>query len=116
MKPYLHDIIGDSQRSECTVKVATGVLVQAPLQGTVKVFIQDIYNPKKRTFVLMHNVLYVPELNKRLISVRQWKMTGGDVSFELDHCVMSVHDPLTDKTTKYNVTPTYREEIGRAHV
>ena len=37
-------------------------------------------------------------------------MTEGDVFFELDHCVVSVYDPTTDKTVKYNVVPPYSDD------
>ena len=70
MTPYYEDIIGDHEQVDHSVEVATGVLVNAPIQGTVKILVEDIYTNDK-VFVLIHNVLYVPGLNKRLLSVRQ---------------------------------------------
>ena len=43
MTPYFEDLIGDIERTDSNVEVATGVLTKAPLQGTVKIKIQDIY-------------------------------------------------------------------------
>ena len=70
MTPFLHDIIGNHENVECVVEVATGVLVPAPLQGTVKIKLEDIYTSDS-CIVLLHNVLYVPGLSKRLLSVKQ---------------------------------------------
>ena len=106
MTPYLTDFIGDQQRASCSVEVATGVLTQAPLQGTVKIKLQDIYSGKW-CYVLLHNVLYVPGLTRRLISVRQWNVTGGDVSFEMDHCTLTVCDATSGECEQYSVKPPY---------
>ena len=110
MTPYAEDFIGDMQPSACTVEVATGVIVGAPFEGTVKVELNDIYNQDHTCFVLMHNVLYVPGLNQRLISVRQWNATGGNVHFEMEHCILTVCDAITGECMDYAVKPPYFAE------
>ena len=84
--------------------MATRVLTKAPKRGTVKIRVQDIYTGDS-CFVLMHNVLYVPGLNRRLISVRQWNLNRGDIHFGMNHCTLSVYDPINEKTLQFAVKP-----------
>ena len=70
MTSYLEDLIADHEEVDCVVEVATGVLVPATTQGTAKIKITDVVTGDK-CIVMLHNVLYVPGLTKRLLSVRQ---------------------------------------------
>ena len=92
MTPHKEDLICDLTDSTCVVEVATGVLTRAPKIGTAKIRIDDI-STGDCCYVLVHNVLYVPGLNKRLLSVRQWNLNGGNILFELEHCLISFYDP-----------------------
>ena len=90
------------------------VLTPAPLQGTVKIHIQDIYTYEE-CFVFLHDVLYVPGLSRRLLSVRQWNTTGGDVLFEMDHCVLSVLDADSHLSFDMHVRPPYATDQEELH-
>ena len=78
MTPFFEDLIGNVTDTEAIVEVANGILTEAPKQGTVKIKIEDI-NDGRTCDVLLHNVLYVPGLSRRLLSVRQWNVTGGNI-------------------------------------
>ena len=114
MTPFIEDIVADKSKSDAVVEVATGVLTPAPLQGTVKIHIQDIYTYEE-CFVFLHDVLYVPGISRRLISVRQWNTTGGDVLFEMDHCVLSVLDADSHLSFDMHVRPPYATEQNELH-
>ena len=76
------------------------------MQGTVKIHIVDILNGNE-CFILMHDVLFVPEISRRLLSVRQWNITGGDVTFDINHCVLTVCNHTTEECFEFIVTPPY---------
>ena len=114
MTPFIENIVADKSKSDAVVGVATGVLTPAPLQGTVKIHIQDIYI-YDGCFVFLHDVLYVPGLSRRLLSVRQWNTTGGDVVFELNHCVLSILDSESDLHFDMHVRPHYATEHEELH-
>ena len=99
MTPNLEDLIQDREKTKTVVEVATGVFVKASVQGTVKILITDIYSGKE-CFVYLNNVLHVPGLTKRLLSVRQWNVSGGDIFFKTDHYVFTVYDSITGKSDK----------------
>ena len=76
--PYFTDFIGPTRMSKCNVEVATGVLVPGKSVGTVKIRITDI-KTHETCYVLLNNVIHVPGLNRRLISVHQWNLSGGNI-------------------------------------
>ena len=94
------------QRESCSVELATGALMHVPLQGTVKIKVQDTHR-ENWCYVLMHNVLHVPEFTRRLMSVRQWDITGGDLSFEMDHYTLTVCNATTGQSEQYAVKSPY---------
>ena len=114
MTPFLEDLVSDVTKAAAVVEVATGVLTQAPLQGTVKIHIQDIYTHDE-CYVLLEDVLYVPGLSKRLLSVRQWNTTGGDVLFDIDHCILSIMDSATNEKFDMAVKPPYADSDEELH-
>ena len=114
MTPHATDLICNKKKSKSTVEVATGVLTRAPIEGTVKIKLTDVRNGNE-CFVLLHNVLYVPGLNKRLMSVRQWNVTGGNVLFELDHCILTVCNQDTDECFDFAVRPPYMSSYQQLH-
>ena len=114
MTPHKEDLICDLTDSTCVVEVATGVLTRAPKIGTAKIRTDDI-NTGDCCYVLVHNVLYVPGLNKRLLSVRQWNLNGSNILFELDRCLISVYDPSNNQNYSYEVQPPYSSTIEDLH-
>ena len=91
MTPHREDFVGHLLNFSCSVEVATGTLVSCYFQGTVSIKITDV-NTFDECIVHLYNVLYVPDLGKRLLSVRHWNSTGGDIVFKMDHCVLIVCD------------------------
>ena len=60
-------------------------------------------------------MLYVPGLSKRLLSVRQWNTTGGDVLFDIDHCILSIMDSATNERFNMAVKPPYADSDEELH-
>jgi hypothetical protein len=70
------DLALNREESNAVVQVANGVLIRAELRGTVRVRIQDLNHPHISCNMLIHDVLYVPGLSRRLLSVDQWNAGG----------------------------------------
>ena len=65
--------------------------------------------------MLLSNVIHVPGLNRRLISVRQWNLSGGNISFNIDHCIIKVRNNETGETFDYAVRPPYADTQSKLH-
>ena len=89
-------------------------IVPANTQGTAKIKIADVVTGDE-CIVMLHNVLYVPGLTKRLLSVRQWNMTGGDINFGFEHCHLTVCDTENDKCMRFAVNPPYADTDDELH-
>ena len=71
MTPHRSDLIDNVERSHAIVEVANGVLIHATLRGTVRIKLKDLNDPNRSCDILVHDVLYVPGLSQRLLSVDQ---------------------------------------------
>ena len=115
MMQFLEDIVADKFKSEAVVKLATGALMSSPLRGNIKIHIEDIYTHME-CFILLYNVLSVPELNRRLLRVKKWNNTGGDILFELNHCTLRILDSESNLNFNIHVRPLYAAEQKELHV
>jgi hypothetical protein len=58
------------------VETANGGMVRVTHRGSVDIFLSDAFRPDNSMVVKLNNVLYVPGLTKRLISVHEWNSSG----------------------------------------
>ena len=42
----------------------------------------------------------------------QWNVTGGNITFKVDHCELSVHDKVSNRTKIYRVNPPYSDQVN----
>ena len=108
MTPYYSDLIEDIEPNHSNVEVGTGVLTPAPFQGTVKIRIEDVYDDKK-CYVLLHNIYFIPGLNRRSLSVRQWNVTGGEITFHTNHCLITICDSISGTVDTFAVNPPMQQ-------
>ena len=106
MTPHREDFVGRLMNFSCAVEVATGTIVSSYFQGTVSIKITDV-NTVDECVVHLDNVLYVPDLIKRLLSVRHWNSTGGDIVFKIDHFVLTVCDYKSNDSYDFTVRAPY---------
>ena len=84
------------------------------MQGTVKIHIEDMLNGNE-CYILLHDVLFVPGISRRLLSVRQWNVTKGDVKFNINQCVMTVCNHDTNECFEFVITPPYASTQDELH-
>jgi hypothetical protein len=89
MTPHYEDFVEGVNTCETTVEFANGAKVPVERRGTVKVVVQDIFDANHRVVLLLENVLHVPGLNRRFLSVRGWNSAGGSLHFLPDRCRMA---------------------------
>ncbi|KAG7366304.1 hypothetical protein IV203_028974 [Nitzschia inconspicua] len=65
------DFIGELEPYVTMVEVANGSLIEVQWRGTVKLLLIDKFDPDNRASVYLKNVLYVPQLSRRLFSVSE---------------------------------------------
>ena len=107
MTPYLSDFIGTLTDHKSTVETANGGIIPVFKKGTVKVLIVDAFDPQHVIPVLMENVLYVPGLNKRLLSVSDWNNCGGQISFLFDRCRIEILNDRDEVTHSIDIDPPF---------
>ena len=95
MTPVRDDLL-NWEECDALVSMANGALVQVRHCGNVKICLNDIHDPNNTKFVIIEKVLYVPGLNRRLLSVVQWNDAGGEILFLRDHCRVVLHDDQND--------------------
>jgi transposase InsO family protein len=103
MTPHRSDLVHNVERSHAIVEVANGVLIRAELRGTVRIKLVDINDATQSCDILVHDVLYVPGLSRRLLSVDQWMAAGGDIHFNMNHTTIRVVDSDTDESRSFDV-------------
>ena len=108
MTPHREDFVDHLMDFSCAVEVATGTLVPCYFQGTVSIKITNV-NTFDEYIVHLDNVLYVPDLSKRLLSVRHWNSTGDDIVFKMNHCVLTVCDYENNDSYDFTVRSPYDE-------
>jgi hypothetical protein len=103
MTPHRSDLVHNVERSHAIVEVANGVLIRAELRGTVRIKLVDINDAEQSCDILVHDVIYVPGLSRRLLSVDQWMAAGGDIHFNMNHTTIRVVDSDTDESRSFDV-------------
>jgi hypothetical protein len=90
------------------VETANGGLTK---KGTVKIKIVDMFQPSKSRTVYLNDVLYVPDLNRRLLSVSEWNQCGGEISFLHDRCRLRLLNEDNTTDTTIDIEPIYSLEM-----
>ena len=80
------------------VMLADKSVIHAVGIGSVKMVLKDMDG--KNVYVELKNVLYVPHLNKRLISIPQMANKGASITFEKSSCVLSFSGRMLDLGTR----------------
>ena len=80
------------------VMLADKSVIHAVGIGSVKMVLKDMDG--KNVYVELKNVLYVPDLNKRLISIPQMANKGASITFEKSSCVLSFSGRMLDLGTR----------------
>jgi hypothetical protein len=110
MTPVREDLI---QWEECDalVSMANGAVVHVKHCGSVKICLNDINHPRNSKFVQIEKVLYVPGLNRRLLSVVQWNDAGGEILFLRNHCRIILTDDITDTSYSIDVDSPFAADM-----
>jgi hypothetical protein len=87
--------------------VANGGVTYVSYRGQTKVYLTDLLKHNHSVLVTLHNVLYVPGLTRRLISVLEWKSCGGHISYLSDRIRLDVFDQQGILTTSIETPPIY---------
>jgi hypothetical protein len=72
-----------------------------------KHYIRDIFRRNHSDVAILNNVLYVPGLTRRLISVVEWNSCGGHISFLQDRIRLEVFHEDGNLVTSIDVAPLY---------
>ena len=81
MTPEGSDFVGPLEEYHTLVEIANGAMVEVSKRGTVKLRINDFFRRYHYVQVYLNNVLWVPNLNRRLMSVAEWNQCGGQALF-----------------------------------
>jgi hypothetical protein len=103
MTPNQQDLQYNIEPSTAVVEVANGVLIRAQRRGTVRIRLTDINDSRHTCDILVHDVLWVPGLSRRLLSVDQWMAPGGAIHFNADYTTIRVVDSDTNETHSFDV-------------
>ena len=105
--PHAEDSILNVEESNAVVQVANGVLIRAELRGTVRIRLQDLNDPRITCDILVHGVLYVPGLSRRLLSVDQWNAAGGEIWFHPQHTTLCAVDSKSGEAHSFSVAKPF---------
>jgi hypothetical protein len=115
MSNCFDDFIGPVEPYETLVEAANGGVTRVSYKGKPKVYISDLFQPSHSALVTLHNVLYVPGLTRRLISVLEWNSCGGHVSFLTDRIRLEVFDQEGNTTASIEVPPVDSNQCTKNH-
>jgi hypothetical protein len=101
------DLVLNVEESAAVVQVANGVLIRAQQRGTVRIRIQDLQDPHITCDILVHDVLHVPGLSRRLLSVDQWNASGGEMWFHPQHTALRAVDSDTGESHSFSVAKPF---------
>ncbi|KAG7340335.1 reverse transcriptase RNA-dependent DNA polymerase [Nitzschia inconspicua] len=104
------DFIGKLEPYVTMVEVANGSLIEVRWRGTVKLLLIDKFDPDNRATVYLKNVLYVPQLSRRLFSVSEWYQCGGQITFMPDRCRIEILDSDDIPIHTIDTDPIYAAE------
>jgi hypothetical protein len=95
------------ERYETLVEVANGGVTHVSHRGRTRVHIRDLFQTNHSALVTLNNVLYVPGLTRRLISVVEWNSCGGHILFLKDRIQMEIFNDDGSLMTSIDVAPIY---------
>jgi hypothetical protein len=90
---------------ETLVEVANGGVTHVQHRGKVDVLINDTYRPDNAIMVTLNNVLYVPGLTRRLLSVHEWNACGGWITLRPDRAILDVYSRDDECIASIEVPP-----------
>jgi hypothetical protein len=90
---------------ETLVEVANGGVTHVQHRGKVDVLINDTYRPDNAIIVTLNNVLYVPGLTRRLLSVHEWNACGGWITLRPDRAILDVYSRDDECIASIEVPP-----------
>jgi hypothetical protein len=105
--PHVEDLILNVEESNAVVQVANGALIRAELRGTARIRIQDLNDPRITCDILAHDVLHVPGLSRRLLSVDQWNAAGGEIWFHPEHTALRAVDSESGEAHSFSVAKPF---------
>jgi transposase InsO family protein len=92
MTHSLDDFNGPLTPFESLVETANGGVIHVTHRGNVDIYLEDIFRPGNSIIVEVRNVLYVPGLTRRLISVSEWNACGGQILHLRDRTRVQVYN------------------------
>ena len=107
---YLDFIPNSMEKYETIVETANGGIVRVNQKGNVLMLLIDAFEPNKQQMVCLQDVLYVPGLNRRLLSVGEWNQCGGMISFLQDRCRMTLLDEHDEPSVTIDVEAAFSME------
>ncbi|KAG7352569.1 hypothetical protein IV203_008617 [Nitzschia inconspicua] len=117
MSPVREDFIGELKPHQTMVEIANGSLVEVRWRGTVKLLLIDKSKPSNQAMVCLRNVLYVPMLSRRLLSVAEWNQCGCQINFLTDKCRVQILDSDDSPAHTIDIDPIYAaDEINNERV
>ncbi len=105
MTKCMEDFIGTLEIYETLVECANGGVTLSTHRWKTEVLIRDIFHPDHSVIVQLNNVLYVPGLNRRLISVSEWNNCGGQITFLQDRTRLEIFDSDQELITAIDTQP-----------
>jgi hypothetical protein len=112
MTPNQQDLQYNIEPSTAIVEVANGVLIRAQQRGTVQIRLTDINDSRRTCDILVHDVLWIPGLSRRLLSVDQWMAAGGAIHFNADYTTICVVDSDTNKTHSFDLPKPFPAQFS----
>ena len=88
----LDDYNGPLTPFESLVETANGSIIHVTHRGNVDIHLDDAFKPNNSIIVEVRNVLYVPGLTRRLISVSEWNACGGQILHLRDRTQIQVYN------------------------
>jgi hypothetical protein len=92
MTHCIDDFNGDLKPYESLVETANGGVIHVTHRGSVDIYLNDVFTKGNSLIIQVNNVLYVPGLTRRLISVHEWNACGGQILHLQDRTRVEVYD------------------------
>jgi hypothetical protein len=78
------DFNGTLTPYDSVVETANGGIVRVTHRGSVRILMCDTFRPENTIVVKLFNVLHVPGLSRRLLSVHEWNSCNGQIYHMID--------------------------------
>jgi transposase InsO family protein len=82
---------------ESLVETANGGVIHVTHRGNVDIYLDDAFHHGNSIIIEVKNVLYVPGLTRRLISVSEWNACGGQILHLKDRTRVEVYNDDDDE-------------------